>query len=674
MSFLYPTILYSLFVLTIPIIIHLFNFRRYKTVYFSNILFLKNINQDTKSKSKLKYLLILLSRLLFFIFLIFAFAQPFIPNKNLIKKDVKSVAIYIDNSFSMELEGDKGKLLDIAKNNAIDIANTFSNSTKFLLLSNDFQPKNQHLVSKEQFIKNISEIQSTPTVQKSSDIINKFKVKSSDYNIDSYYYISDFQISSTDLNNIKIDTTSNYFFIKLNSQNINNISIDSCWFENPEHIYLSNEEITVKIKNSSSESFQNIPIKIYINDTLKALNTFNIDDKSDIEIKLQYTNTNTGHINGKIEITDYPITFDNLLYFSYFIDDNISTLLLYQDIPNKYFLSLLSDSLNKFTYSNISKTNYSTFQNYNVIILDNINELSTGLIFELEKFCKSGGNLIVIPSMKINETYNNLSSSLNLAQFNYTDTSNTEIKTINSQSNIFKNVIKKIDNNTIMPKLFNRYIFSNPTENSEILLETKDKKPALIKSPYFLGNIYQFAFNLENENSNFATHPLFVPTILNVINYSFNNSKIYDIIGTNIYREIQKVKSSKNSIIKIKNRITDYEFIPNYSFKNNYLSIQINNDINQDGNYLINNNDTSISNISLNYNRLESNLQSYSIDEIDSQIKMYDLTNINIVNDSDKKFNLNLNEANTGKPLWELFLLLSFLFIIIEILLIKFLK
>ena len=45
MRFLYPNMLWGLFALLIPILIHLFNFRRHKLVYFSNTAVLRSIQQ-----------------------------------------------------------------------------------------------------------------------------------------------------------------------------------------------------------------------------------------------------------------------------------------------------------------------------------------------------------------------------------------------------------------------------------------------------------------------------------------------------------------------------------------------------------------------------------------------------------------------------------------------------
>ena len=99
MQFIYPEFLFALSVLAIPIIIHLFNFRRFKKIYFTNVRFLKEIKQDTQSRSRLNHLLVLLSRLLALTFLVFAFAQPFIPAKtNKVQSGTKRVSIYVDKA------------------------------------------------------------------------------------------------------------------------------------------------------------------------------------------------------------------------------------------------------------------------------------------------------------------------------------------------------------------------------------------------------------------------------------------------------------------------------------------------------------------------------------------------------------------------------------------------
>ncbi|NTW24218.1 MAG: hypothetical protein HGA37_05935, partial [Lentimicrobium sp.] len=151
MQFINPSVLYALLAVLIPIAIHLFNFRKYKKVYFSNVSFLKELQQKTKKQSQLLHLLVLLMRILTIIFLVLAFAQPYIPSsKQSLPGQISYVSIFIDNSFSMEASGSKGKLLEDAKIKAAEIAAAFRADDLFQLLTNDFEGKHQRLVTREE--------------------------------------------------------------------------------------------------------------------------------------------------------------------------------------------------------------------------------------------------------------------------------------------------------------------------------------------------------------------------------------------------------------------------------------------------------------------------------------------------------------------------------------------
>ena len=119
MNFLYPGFLFSLLAVAIPILIHLFNFRRFKVVYFSNVQFLKAVKEENASAERLKNLLILFCRILAIVFLVLAFARPYFSPDSNIRPDLKNmVYIYIDNSYSMENQNKEGSLLDEAKRRA----------------------------------------------------------------------------------------------------------------------------------------------------------------------------------------------------------------------------------------------------------------------------------------------------------------------------------------------------------------------------------------------------------------------------------------------------------------------------------------------------------------------------------------------------------------------------
>src|SRR5690606_5154291 len=156
MQFKHPEILYALFLLVIPIIIHLFQLRRFQKVAFTNVQFLKNITLQTRKSSQLKKWLTLITRLLLLACVIFAFAQPFIAHTDSFNTKNETV-IYLDNSYSMQAKGSNGTLLNTAIQDLIEHLdekepitiftndNTFNNTTikaiKNDLIQLEFSPK-----------------------------------------------------------------------------------------------------------------------------------------------------------------------------------------------------------------------------------------------------------------------------------------------------------------------------------------------------------------------------------------------------------------------------------------------------------------------------------------------------------------------------------------------------
>ena len=102
MQFKHPEILYFLFLLVIPILVHLFQLRRFKKEYFTNVKFLKELAIQTRKSSKIKKWLLLATPLLLLASLILAFAQPFFKAKDS-KGVTNELFIVLDNSFSKKL-------------------------------------------------------------------------------------------------------------------------------------------------------------------------------------------------------------------------------------------------------------------------------------------------------------------------------------------------------------------------------------------------------------------------------------------------------------------------------------------------------------------------------------------------------------------------------------------
>ncbi|WP_243663466.1 BatA domain-containing protein, partial [Rhodothermus marinus] len=76
MTFLNPLALLALAAAAIPVLIHLFHFRRPQRVAFSSLAFLKELQQTALQRLRIRQWLLLLLRTLALVCLVLAFARP----------------------------------------------------------------------------------------------------------------------------------------------------------------------------------------------------------------------------------------------------------------------------------------------------------------------------------------------------------------------------------------------------------------------------------------------------------------------------------------------------------------------------------------------------------------------------------------------------------------------
>src|SRR5436190_6185168 len=170
MSLLYPSFLWALAVLAIPVIIHLFNFRKTVRIYFSSNRFLKQVKEASTAKRKLRHYLILLSRLMFLFFLVITFCQPFIPAKEQLGSN-RNIVLYVDNSQSMSAQmADKTRGLDAGLNFVRTIVELFPPDTRYKLITNDFAPYSNSFKTKPEQLDLLTQLRLSPVSRSAQQI------------------------------------------------------------------------------------------------------------------------------------------------------------------------------------------------------------------------------------------------------------------------------------------------------------------------------------------------------------------------------------------------------------------------------------------------------------------------------------------------------------------------
>jgi hypothetical protein len=680
MKFVNPYFLFGLFAIAVPVIIHLFNFRRFKKVFFSNVEFLKELKQETQKKSKLKHLLVLICRILAVTCLVLAFAQPYMPVKeNKINAKGNVISIYIDNSFSMQATSSKGTLFEEAKSKALEIANTYKSTDLFQILTNDFEGKHQAFVTREEFIQMVNELEISPAYRTLSDILMRqqdlFSTVNSKGKIS--FIIGDFSKKSCDFSTIKADSSIDVNLVQLAANERNNLYIDSCWFASPVMQSGQQAQLTVLIKNASENEAESIPVKLIINGKQKSVASVNIPALSEAEVKLPYTLAEKGIQSASIEIIDNPIVFDDKFYFNYSVTEKIPVLSLNNKSASDYINSLFGkDSAFVLTNTDINKIDYSALPENNLVVLNELKSISSGMTQEFQNYVKNGGCLLIFPGTDADiDSYKSFLSGMSLAYFSGKDTVNTKVSSINTEHHIYKDVFDKIPENIDLPKVYSHYKFSSKSFTSdEYLMKMQNGESFMISGVYGRGTVFISSVPLNMEFSNFAKHAMFVPTLYNIALFSKQVNKLYYTIGKDEAVEVKNFKMNNDMTFRITNKARNFEIIPEHKNVDLQTDVYPHDQIKDAGNYIMFSGEDTVCGLAYNYDRNESDMKFYSSDELQNEITGKNLKNFNLLDLKNKSVSKVLDEINQGFRLWKFLVILCIFFLLSEVLLLRFLN
>ncbi len=673
MQFLYPNFLWALLALSIPIIIHLFYFRRFKKVHFTNVRFLKEIKEETSTRNKLKNLLVLLSRLLALALIVLAFARPFWSSNGEIKKGNNAISIFVDNSFSMNAGNSGVQLLSKAKSKAEEIVKSYSESDRFQIITNDFEGRHQRLVTRENALSFIQEISESPKVRPISQVLNRqgqLLEKYEDNKIS--YLVSDFQSQIVD--NIEIrDTSLEVNLVPIQSLQASNVSIDSVWFDAIVPMIDQNNKLLIKVTNHSDQDRESLKLSIKKDDEEKPISVLDLPARSSTIDTFELPIFRTGIHKAEILIADYPIQFDDEYFISFEVDPKIRILAVNQSEANKY-LTALFDGLDHFVIENasVNRLDYQSFGDYQLIVLNDLVSLSSGLVDELEKYVKLGGKLLVFPAEKaVVDSYNDLLKTLKANTIGDRNEGEVQVSKLNDDEFVFNGVFEKIGKDIKLPKAELFYSRSSLMDRlQENLLTFKNDKPYLTKNTFEKGIVYVCSAPLDEEKNDLVLNPeIFVPMLYKMSLAKVEAEKLAYTIGKDNVLELKEIQDKKEQIVKIKG--VD-EFIPGQSQIANKLILNINNQIDKSGYYLIQQGDQSIKNLAFNYSRRESNTSLVRPDDLQASFKGMD---VNIFNEVQMaNFGEVISQKDKGLQLWKWCIIMALIFLGVESLLLRFWK
>lgn len=670
MKLLFPEVLWALVALALPVVIHLFSFRTSKKVYFSDIRWLQLLQQQTNQRSRLRHLLVLLMRCLAIIALVMAFAQPYFPAQKQRLASSEAVSVYIDNSASMALGSEVGVNLEQAKAAAVALAKNARPDDRFQLIRQESSMLEMRSMTREQFIEAVDATQQVSTSRPLSLIASRqnewLKAQGRQGR---RLWLSDFQLGSQDFEAIQPDTTyvTSLFQFKPNAPT--NLYVDTAWLSSPVVTKGKTVRLLYKIVNSGSEARSSVRVALEINGIQKGLSTLDLAAGQIVVDTIDFSPAEVGWQKAALVLEDQLVTFDDRYYLSFDIKSAIDVLVITGQQPNVYLQALLgSDEFFRPVYMTDNQLDYNRLKQYPVVVLDHQKSISSGLQLALVEAVNSGASLLHFPAAEFSQAGNELLVQLGLSGLGTVQKGKFPVRSLALQHELFQETFSRLPEQPDLPEA-SQYLPYTSSNRAITLLGLNNRDALVSTHKVGEGRLLQFHVPLDPAWSNLQQHALFVPLVyrsillsggIRPLSYRLGKAEAISLRLQLPAQEVFELSSDKN------------RYIPELRRQQGSVSLQLD-ELQQAGWYALKSSksDTVYAWLAVNADKVESELVFMAEEALEQESKRLGASYFSFTN---AEITPQLVQHAQSNPLWKWFLAAVLIFLMAEILLLKFWK
>ena len=674
MRFLYPNMLWGLFALLIPILIHLLNFRRHKLVYFSNTAVLRNIQQENAKTRKLKYLVTLLLRCLFIAALVLAFAFPYQPEKQLnVNASDNLIGIYIDNSMSMKGQSQRTTLIEDARQSARDLVHKLNPSNRYLLMTNSFEIQNEYPMNQEEMLDQLDRMNTDGAPVPMGEVMDRFEMlaKQHGFSTSTLFVYSDFQENTFDLTAAKADTTMQVVVVPMLPEFTSNIYIDSVWLASPiVQVGLTND-LMVRIVNQGDKEVKGLPVNFTMNGTMAASTTVDLEKNGSAEIGMQFVVESNGEQRCSVSLMDHPITFDDAYDFVISVKPSLSVIELGAESSA---CSLLFDDDEQFKYALMepSRFDLASIAQAQLLIVNETAVMNETLQQTLLDAVSEGASLMVFPSTDNPKNNRYLYDKLGFTLIE-ADTNSTAVEDLALQHSFFNDMILDLPQHPDLPKV-KQHIRLKTNGLATPLLTLQNGDPLLMMETVGKGQAFVMATALSPEWSDLADNALFVPMMVKMAFMGGKMGRLSYTIGADKMLVLSDLNLEGDRRFFFTNPDRSFDLMLASEIRNGKVYLYLNDNLPAAGFYDLLVNDTLNRVTAWNESRIESKMVFADRNDIEPQFKKVGF-NVAAVLDTSDFATADLVEAMAHQSSqWKLFALIALLALLGEIAVLRFWK
>lgn len=662
MLFSHPQMLWGLLAVLVPVIIHLFNFRRYRKVYFSNVDALVELHNESRRQSNVRRWLVLLCRVLAVAMVVLAFAGPVIPGpQSEMRSGTTAVSVYIDNSFSMEAASPDGTLLATACDKARQVAAAYGPADRYQLLTADMAGSQMRWLSRDEFLTALDDVQPSPAVRRLDDAVRRqlaFLAQSAAANRHAFV-ISDFQRSTSPLAALPADSAALVTLVPLAAAATDNVYVDTLVLDAPACFAGAAVTVDATLANAGSHDAEKIPVRLVLDGTERALATVDIPAGTSVSASLRFTIPTDGWHQGYVKIDDYPVVHDDSYFFALFAGGDIGVLEVGPS-PSQS-LRRLYDIDSTVAFRTSPRLSQHEAQQASFIIIDALRQLPSGDAQWLAQWVADGGSLLVIPPADADVAdLNALLAALQAPRLGRWVARRSTASTIDVDNSLFRSVFAAHSDEMEMPTVQGHYeLDAQAVRQSVITLA--DGTDLLAVTPVGEGRVYLFSTPLEQ--TDFPQQALFVPTLYNMALFSRPVPPVCHTLGSTEPIVLQGRYNLEGSLPELADA-QGQTVIPDIRNVGGRQLVVPHGEIQQAGVYTL-----ADELLAFNYGRRESQLDFLTAAEVADAVGGRD--GISLLAPNERPLDQVLCERDAGHRLWRLCLIVALAALAAEVLLLK---
>lgn len=650
MTFLNPLFFWGLLLILVPIVIHLFNFRRFKKVLFSNLTFLVEVKNKKKSSSQLKKILVLISRICAVIFLILAFTQPVFLN-DLDNRIGKHTLYYLDNSQSMQQVDDSGEPLLFHAYNRLEDLVKRPDGESIRVMNND-----------QVIDRNVSEnIEVLNVFSSKSTELDELIDKANLYSVDEVVLLSDFQKNAFNLQAVVNDSSRVYRLLQITAKEQTNLFVDTVYLTSYNE-FGENLVLTVNLKNVGKEDLSDVLLKMSLGKRQIVSKTFNISSNSEKRLTIDLAGIKNVFGNYIIELSDVPVVFDNEFHFCLNKPPKTKVLVLRsgtsqsEQFFNKVYAN---EDLFDLHIDNIEEISLSTIEQTDLLIIEGIDLIPGWLSSQRDRLnCR----ILIVPGEQFDvESYSRM---LGIRLERIVSNEQQVLSDEALDHPLLKDILS-VDRKTQL-SLPRFAPILNAKGYYETIMKTNNRDPVILRTG---SEVYVLTVPLSDSFTDFHKHALFVPIMYKLAQPNLDEPLFHRLDEE--YLNIPVDSLVKESVLKISSATES--FIPSYRYEARGIVMEVPDDLVSPGIFTVTNGMDTLGVYAFNHDAKESDISSYSAEEIESYIGLYDHVSYYPISQRILA-NASTDLESDFHSLWKYALVLALIFVLVETILLRFLK